>query len=174
MSSAVQVLLSPTHLHLAEQEAIRRQTVNEQRGVKPRNNGPASGSRALAMHKLGAMGEVAVAVHLGLEAYLFSESEPVPGSPDLPYDIDVKTRAKHYYDLIIFRNERPDKKLVLVTIENQKILLHGWCVAGDFMKPEYWSDPAGNRPAYFVPKDKLSNISYLQEIIQGGEGPVVT
>jgi hypothetical protein len=115
------------------------------------------------MHRLGATGEVAAAVHLGLEAHLFSEQTARRGSSDLPGDIEVKTRSRHKYDLIVQRDERPDKRIVLVTIERDKVMLQGWCVAGDVMDKEFWADPAGGRPAYFVPKDKLRDISELME-----------
>lgn len=118
------------------------------------------------MHRLGTLGEVAVAVQLGLEAYLFSEQSAKRGSPDLPYDIEVKTRSRHYYDLIVQKDERPDKKLVLVTIESGKIFLHGWCFAGEVMLDQYWSDPAGGRPAYFVPKRVLRPIHELMEMVK--------
>ena len=116
------------------------------------------------MHRLGALGEVAVAAHLGLEDYVFAESEAKRGTADLPGDIEVKTRSRHGYDLIVQRDERPDKKLVLVTIENNRILLHGWCVAGDVMQERFWADPARGRPAYFVPKRVLNSLDTLDVV----------
>jgi hypothetical protein len=121
------------------------------------------------MHRLGAMGEVAVAVHLGLEEYLFSETVARRGSADLPGDIEVKTRSKHRYDLIVQRDERADKRLVLVTIEGGTILVHGWCVAGDVMQERFWADPAGGRPAYFVSKCHLRDITELQDVLDSVE-----
>ena len=116
------------------------------------------------MHRLGAVGEVAAAVYLGLEAHLFSEQIARRGSADLPGDIEVKTRSKHSYDLIVQKDERPDKRLVLVTVERNTVLLHGWCVAGDVMQEKFWADPARGRPAYFVPKSNLRDISELMEV----------
>lgn len=107
-----------------------------------------------------------MASYLDLEEHLFTEQTAKRGSSDLPGDIEVKTRSKHSYDLIVQRNERADKKLVLVTVEKDKILLHGWCVAGDVMKEEFWADPARGRPAYFVPKKYLRDIS---ELLSPGE-----
>lgn len=112
------------------------------------------------------MGEVAVAYYLGLESHLFSEQTAKRGTPDLPGDIEVKTRSRHSYDLIVQRDERPDKKLVLVTIQGETIFLHGWCVAGDVMREEFWDDPAGGRPAFFVPKQYLSEISDFVESLK--------
>lgn len=116
------------------------------------------------MHQLGALGEVAVASHLGLEDYLFLESEAIRGVSDLPGDIEVKTRSRHGYDLIVQRNERRDKNLVLVTVENNKILIHGWCVAGEVMQDRFWADPARGRPAFFVPKSMLKPIESLVNV----------
>lgn len=110
------------------------------------------------------MGEVAVAVHLGLEDHLFTETVARRGSADLPGDIEVKTRSKHSYDLIVQKDERPDKRLVLVTIESGTVFVHGWCVAGDVMQERFWADPARGRPAYFVPKRNLRDISELQPV----------
>ena len=91
---------------------------------------------------------------------MYQETQAKRGSDDLP-GIDVKTRSKHKYDLIVQKNEDPRKKFVLVTIEDQTTLLHGWCYGEEAMKDEYWADPARGRPAYFVPKEQLSPLSTL-------------
>lgn len=158
----VKVNLTPELLALAEQEAKRRQSVNETLGLRGRNKAPAVGGRALELHRLGCIGEVAAAAHFGLEEGLFTETNAVRGSADLPFDLEVKTRSRHSYDLIVQKNERKDKKLLLVTVEKDEVLIHGWCVAGDVMKPEFWSDPARGRPAYFVPKSQLLQLSDLE------------
>lgn len=118
------------------------------------------------MHELGALGEMAVAEYLGLSTQVFSSSEPVWGSSDLPHNVEVKTRSKHWHDLIVQRNERPDKIIVLVTIEKEEVRLQGWCRAGDVMRDEYWSDPAGGRAAYFVPKNVLQPAKELKALLE--------
>jgi hypothetical protein len=141
-------------------EAFRRQAVNEIKGLKGRNGGAATGAMALTIHLLGAAGEMAVASYLGLKDCLYQDTEAKRGSCDLP-DIDVKTRSRHSYDLIVQKNESPNKKFVLVTIQDKKTVIHGWIRGKDAMKQEYWSDPAGGRPAYFVPKAVLMPMSTL-------------
>ena len=141
-------------------EAFRRQAVNEMRGLKGRNGGAATGATALTIHLLGAAGEMAVASYLGLKHCLYQETEAKRGSCDLP-GIDVKTRSRHGYDLIVQQNESPNKKFVLVTIQDKKTVIHGWIGGKDAMKQEYWSDPAGGRPAFFVPKTALRPMSTL-------------
>ena len=143
------------------EEGMRRQRVNEARGLRGRNGGAWQGSKALDIHLLGAAGEVAVASYLGLKEHLFKEAEAKRGSDDLPGGIDVKTRSKSRYDLIVQKQEDPKKVFVMVTIENQQTLLHGWCYGHEAMKEEYWADPARGRPAYFVPKEALHSMDAL-------------
>ena len=142
-------------------EGMRRQAVNEAKGLRGRNRGPRFGQKALDVHLLGAAGEMAVASYLGLKEYLYRETEAKRGSDDLP-GIDVKTRSKHSYDLIVQKNENPEKKFVLVTIESQKTLIHGWCYGREAMQEQYWADPARGRPAYFVPKEALCSMDTLE------------
>ena len=143
-------------------EAHRRQSVNAALGLKGRNNGPAHGDDALRLHLIGAAGEMAVAALLDMEHFLYQETMAKRGSADLPPNIDVKTRSKHYYDLIVQLDESPDKVLVLVTIERGTTLVHGWIKAGNAMKEKWKKDPAGGRTAYFVPKTELLFLSTLK------------
>ena len=139
---------------------MRRQGVNETKGLRGRNKGAAVGQKALDIHLLGAAGEMAVASYLGMKDCLYKETEAKRGSDDLP-GIDIKTRSKHQYDLIVQRNENPNKKFVLVTIENKTTFIHGWCYGHEAMQEQYWADPARGRPAYFVPKEILKPLDSL-------------
>jgi hypothetical protein len=146
---------------IAMEEGMRRQRVNEEKGLRGRNGGAWRGDKALEIHLLGAAGEMAVASYLGMKQFLYKEAEAKRGSDDLP-GIDVKTRSKHKYDLIVQKNEDPRKKFVLVTIEEKTTLIHGWCYGEDAMQEKYWADPARGRPAYFVSKEDLKP---MQELI---------
>jgi hypothetical protein len=161
MPTPISFVFSEEERRLAIEEGMRRQHVNEARGLRGRNGGAWQGSKALDIHLLGAAGEVAVASYLGLKEHLFKEKEARRGSDDLPGGIDVKTRSKAAYDLIVQRNESPDKKFVLVTVENQQTLIHGWCYGHEALQEQYWADPARGRPAYFVPKEALRSIDEL-------------
>ncbi len=156
---------TPDQRQRARAEAFRRQSLNEQQGKKGRNNGAEKGELALRHHLLGAAGEMAVAVMLGMEDKLYQETEAKRGSADLPPNIDVKTRSMHRYDLIVQFDESPDKILVLVTIENRITLIHGWIKAADAMKEQWKNDPAGGRPAYFVSKTELQSLSTLKQCL---------
>ena len=146
---------------LAMEEGHRRQAVNEAKGLRGRNKGPRLGDEALKVHLLGAAGEVAVASFLGLKHELFKETEAKRGSEDLP-GIDVKTRSKSYYDLIVQKGECPERKFVLVTIDSGETLLHGWCYGEEAMQDKFWADPARGRPAYFVGQSFLRPMESLK------------
>jgi len=161
MPTPIEFVFSEEERKQAMEEGQRRQSVNEARGLRGRNKGPRFGSKALEVHLLGAAGEMAVASYLGMKHELYKESEAKRGSDDLP-GIDVKTRSKHAYDLIVQKNEDPRKKFVLVTIECQKTFIHGGCYGHEAMQEQYWADPARGRPAYFVPKTELRSIETLR------------
>jgi hypothetical protein len=154
MPTPIEFVFSEEERKQAMEEGQRRQSVNEAKGLRGRNRGAARGDKALEIHLLGAAGEMAVGSFLGLKHLLYQESEAKRSSDDLP-GIDVKTRSKRSYDLIVQRQSDPDKKFVLVTIENQQTLIHGWCYGKDAMQDRFWKDPARGRPAYFVPQDFL-------------------
>jgi hypothetical protein len=156
----IEFIFTDEEREMARAEAFRRQAVNEAQGLRGRNGGAWKGSKALDIHLLGAAGEVAVASYLGLKEHLFKETKAKRGSDDLP-GIDVKTRSKASYDLIVQRQSDPNRKFVLVTIENRQTLLHGWCYGHEGMKEVHWSDPAKGRPAYFVDKEHLRPMETL-------------
>jgi hypothetical protein len=113
------------------------------------------------VHLLGAAGEMAVASFLGMKEHLYKEKEARRGSDDLP-GMDIKTRSRHSFDLIVQKNENPDQRFVLVTIEDQKTLLHGWCYGEEAMQDRFWADPARGRPAYFVGQSFLRSMESLK------------
>jgi hypothetical protein len=160
MPSPISFIFTAEERQAAMEEGMRRQSVNEARGLRGRNGGASFGSKALEIHLLGAAGEMAVASHLGMKSFLYQATEAERGSCDLP-GIDVKTRSKASYDLIVQKNEPAEKKYVLVTIQNKTTLIHGWIHGGEAMQEKFWADPAKGRPAYFVPKEYLHPIDTL-------------
>jgi hypothetical protein len=113
--------LNDEEKQLALLEAKRRQSVNEKNKTSGRNGGIENGQKALALHQIGALGEMAVASYLGLKDFLYLDKIPKKDSYDLPFGIDVKTRAKHYYDLIVQLDEKENKNFWLCTIQSGEI-----------------------------------------------------
>jgi len=162
-SSPIVFTFSEADKNFVKAEAKRRQAVNAQKGLKGRNGGPEGGDKALRAHMLGAAGELAVATLLGLREFLYAETEAKRGSFDLPPNIDIKTRSRHWHDLICQLDEDLGKILVLVTLENKTCLVHGWINSDEAMKEQWRQDPAKGRPAYFVPKEALKSMHDLIE-----------
>ena len=161
MPTPIEFTFSNEERQQAMEEGLRRQGFNESKGLRGRNGGAWQGSKALDIHLLGAAGEVAVASYLNMKEHLFKETEARRGSDDLP-GMDIKTRSKSRYDLIVQKGSNDRKKYVLVTIENQKTLLHGWCYGHEAMQERFWADPAKGRPAYFVPQSALRSMESLK------------
>ena len=137
-------------------EANRRQAVNERDGRRGRNGGAEKGDQALRWHVLGCVGEYAVALVTNQLDALFQEGIPLRGSFDLPGGIDVKTRSNHGYDLLVQKDEDPDKILVLATCQpNSPTRIHGWITAKEAMKPHYWKEWVPGRGCYSFPQSKL-------------------
>ena len=162
MTGPVSITLTEMQRHLVIEEAYRRQMSNEAASRKGRNNGPEEGKKALNAHMIGAAGEMAVAAFTGTEAFLFKEVDPVRGSYDLPPCVDVKTRSRQSYDLLVQFDETSEKILVLVTIEDKEILLHGWIWAADASRLGARSAYVPGRPCWSVPQNQLHDPKWLQ------------
>ena len=158
--------LSEAEQELALTEGQRRQSENENKKRKGRNFGPSSGEKALQAHLMGARGEVAVASYLRLKGKLFTELNPIKGSCDLPFSIDVKTRSNHSYDLLCFLDEEDEKRLVLVTDQLGKLIIHGWILARDAKQQKYRKSYSPGRLNYAIPQSDLRPISELRQLIK--------
>jgi hypothetical protein len=67
--------------------------------------------------------------------------------------VDVRSRSREDYDLILYRDDPDDVPFVHVWSHSPDFTLWGWMFASDGKKEEYWSDPSGkNRPNFFVPR----------------------
>ena len=161
MPTPIEFVFTEEERQQAIREGLRRQGFNESKGLRGRNGGAWKGSKALDIHLLGAAGEMAVASYLGLKEHLFKETEAKRGSCDLPGNIDVKTRSKSAYDLIVQKGEDGQRIFVLVTIERQETLIWGWCYGYEALQERFWADPARGRPAFFVPKEFLHSMETL-------------
>ena len=160
----VEFRFTPEQRLKAIEEGRRRQAVNQAKALKGRNNAPVSGQEAEMMHLLGAAGELAVAVYLGMEQHLYRDEIPIRGSCDLP-GIDVKCRSEHWHDLLIQLDDDPKKIFVLVTISDKKTMIHGWISGQDGMKEEWKRSFKKDRPCYAVPKTKLKPMEDLKCLV---------
>lgn len=162
---AIDFQLTTEQLKNAETEARRRQSYNENKNYRGRNKAPQKGDAALEMHRLGCVGEIVAAYYLGFEDYLFIDKVPIKNSRDLPQNIEVKTRKKHGYDLLIQLNDDPSKLFLLVTYDRTvdpflaKIV--GWTYGKDVMRRELIKEFIKGRPCYAVPQRELKDLATL-------------
>lgn len=75
--------------------------------------------------------------------------------------IEVRTRSRHDYDLIVRPDDRPDRFYVLVTGIAPDYRIHGF-IDGIAARQPHWLKDYGDRPdAWFVPKEALASIDDL-------------
>jgi len=162
----IEIAITDEMLNAAEAEANRRQTSNEAKRLKGRNKAESSGQKALEMHRLGALGEIIVADYLGLRDQVFTAKKPVKNSYDLPGQIDVKTRPKHNYDLLVQIDDDPSKRFVLVTVESdQSAYIHGWADHEIVKSHAQVKNYRWNRPCYAIESKNLKPINKLLPIL---------
>ena len=107
----------------------------------------------------GACGEVAVAKFLGI---FWNGSVNTYATPDLD-GIQVRTRSKDDYELIVRPKDSDDEIFVLVTGVCPDFRIRGWMRGGSAKRQE-WVKEYGNRPpAYFVPTESLEPATLLKK-----------
>lgn len=103
-------------------------------------------------HILGALGEAAFAK--ATNRY-WSGSVNTFKAADVGDNIQIRTRSKHSYDLIVRDGDRDDDVYVLVTGGPNDFTLHGWMRCGDAKRPQFKANYGNYGEAYFVPKSAL-------------------
>jgi len=109
-------------------------------------------------HILGALGECAFAK--GTHRYWNGSVNTFKGS-DIGANIQVRTRSKHNYDLIVRRDDRDDDIFVLVTGGPNMFMIHGWILCADAKQERYIQNYGFHGAAYFVPQSELRQIDEL-------------
>lgn len=148
------VTLDDFELLQAAQVGIRRHIEAVTSG-RPDRHG-FDGSTGWQIHCEGACGELALAKamnkHWSGSVNTFSSGGDVGR-------VQVRTRSKHDYELLVRDKDSDDDKFVLVTGTAPTYHIHGW-IAGVDAKRVEWRQTHGNRPgAYFVPQSELTPIA---------------
>lgn len=78
--------------------------------------------------------------------------------------LQIRTRSRHDWDLIIRKPDRDDAIFVLVTGRvGGEYRVHGWIVGGDGKRDEYWKTYNDRPPAWFVPQSALHPLETCPE-----------
>lgn len=112
----------------------------------------------------GAAGEVAVAKCIG--AYWNGSIDTFKVGGDVS-GIEVRTRSKRDYDLLVRPGDNNDALFVLVIGVCPNFDVIGWMIGRDAKQPRYLQDYGKRPPAYFVPQSDLNSI----ESLPGFSGP---
>lgn len=147
-----------TEIHLTPAEMVIATTVAAMRHAEALHSHRADrhGLRAdddgLAKHMLGAAGEIAVARLLGRywggDVCTFKRA-------DIGTSVQVRTRSRDDYDLIVRHDDADGDVFILVTGSLSRLTVRGWVYGHEAKRPEYLAPHGGRPEAYFVPQSAL-------------------
>lgn len=152
---AIAITLDWKEMILAAHAGVLRQVENVKKRQRPKYG--AGNQNDWQLHIEGCLGEYAAAKILGVFPTAFGKY----GESDLYGHLEVRTRSQPWHSLILHDDDPDDAIFILITGVNGTYTMEGWIVCKDGRKPEYWKDPAGGRPAYFVPTEALNPIEEL-------------
>jgi len=159
IQTAVTIKLGYGQLSMASHVAVMRRASNMLKQIAPKH-GATNGEGSWEIDINGCCAELAVARYLNLfwcGALNNFRARDVGGL------VDVRSRSKHHYQLILHPDDPDDVPFVLVWAHPPDFELTGWLLAREGKQQEFWSDPAGGRPAFFVPKERLHPMAALRE-----------
>lgn len=142
------VMLSTTEICTASFCGVMRQAQNIRANRKPYYG--AGTLNDWQLHIEGCLGEFALAKFLGINWSGVGKLR----APDVG-EMDVRTRSRDDYELILHPEDPGDRIFWLLTGVNGTYCVRGWCHGRDGKLDRFWKDPAGGRPAFFVPHKAL-------------------
>jgi hypothetical protein len=142
------IVLTGSEILLAANAGIMRHTENIKKNTVLRYQKPNMNHWQLMVE--GALGEMAVAKHLNI----YWSGKGVIGGGDVD-DHEVRTTAYDTGRLICHPEDKDNKKYWLVTGSNGTYTIRGWILGIRAKQEQYWDDPEGGRPAYFIPQKDL-------------------
>lgn len=153
--SPISVTLTWHEVRMAAEIGLIRQIQNLSNGRKDRFG--CSPDEGWGPHIEGACGEMAVAKAFGI----FWSGALGNLKADDVGKLQVRTRSKSHYELILHPDDYDDRPFVHVTGLAPEFVIVGWIIGRDGKRTEFWGDPAGGRPAFFVPVKVLRPLTEL-------------
>lgn len=125
----------------------------KKRNRQPRNGAPIDDHEALAIHILGARCEYAGKLYCDPVVWHTEILDDVRNTADLEDWIDIKGIEKSHYRLMVQKDDQENWAYFLVDGTLHPLYkMIGWCWGHEAKQKQYWDDPKGGRPAYFVPR----------------------
>jgi hypothetical protein len=164
------VKLTGAEILIAHHVAAMRQVQSIKSGIEHKFGAVRQGNEW--MDTLGCFGELAVAKALNL---FWVGTIGAYNKKDVGGLVEVRTMQKAHHNLILHPEDDDNDPFVLCYYASaQSIALVGWLFACDGKRPEYWKDPVGGRPAFFVPSSMLRPISELREWVRDNRTEVAS
>ena len=144
--------LAPDQTEEADAVARARRLAAIERGRVGRNNAPMENVAATKLDIVGARAEIVGKFYLDPVEW-HALADEVDNLPDLDDFIDVKGRQGRNDDVIIQAGSEDQWAYLAVYIDKHPWCeLHGWAWGYELKQQQWWRDPTGCRPAFFVPK----------------------
>jgi len=150
------VILTPPEMTLALMVGGLRQVTNLRDGRRDAHG--ARRDRGWQLHVEGAAGELAVAKALNL---YWSGRLGCLRASDVGA-LQVRTTPCNGYRLVIHPEDPDDARFIFVVGMVPCFRLAGWLYASEGKRREWWDDPVGGRPAYFIPETALHAMDTLR------------
>jgi hypothetical protein len=147
----IEVTLTKEEMQMAALVGVARHWESWSKGHKT-TFGLDPDASLVSLHIDGAMGEVAVAKALGR---YWSAGVNIFKGPDLGERVQVRTRSRHDYDLLVRPGDKSDHAYIHVTGSAPVLRVWGWVWGHEAKQPEWLREHGGRDPAYFVPADEL-------------------
>ena len=150
----IKVSLSPEEIKFATDLGELRHNESIRQGKKDAHGLKISREEAKKLDIIGAIGELAVAVALGIP---FDATVNTWKAPDLGDLLQVRTATKHNYSLLVRPGDKDEEVFVLTTCENlPDFHIHGWLWGKEAKQKQWLRSPHGRPAAYFVPISELN------------------
>lgn len=165
MPDPIVVRLAPFELEMAAMVGGRRQNEAFARGLGEKYNGNGQDEKgdAYDRHIVGVAGEIAVA--RVLDKYWNGSVNTFKVGADVGDSIQVRTRRRSGYDLVVRGNDRDDDYFVLVIEQMPALKVMGWMRGGAAKEERWLQSYGGGARAYFVPATELRPIDMLRKIV---------
>jgi hypothetical protein len=154
------VSLTWPEIYLCSSVAAMRIIANIRDRRQPRF-GAANGEGSYEIQWIGCLGEMAVAKHCNL---FWGGSVGDFKAVDVGGKVQVRACSRADRRLILHHEDDDARPFVLAIVNDlPNVTLRGWLLAGDGKQQNYWEDPVGGRPAFFVPQTCLRPMDELKD-----------
>lgn len=157
---SVEVKLSLAEFAVAVQSAMTRMLVSAGSGINHASTYKRTLLTRLQEETVGCCGELAIGKLT--DRYFLPEVGTFHTKPDCFDDIEIRSTAVANGRMIIRENDEDSRRYVFCVVTGNTVAVVGWLYGHEAKKPEYRDNPNGYRPAWWVPQNKLRDISTLE------------